>query len=178
MPDWAEFVDEGTQALPAYKVYLRRALEHRSKLEWVNALRASPNAGAHLQAQMHPVSVGDRLLELGRLDLLWAAADFDLLRLGILRVSLSVPGRRERRCIICGSDGWGLDHLLANCSASDDARLLFLASIDRPLAASLGMALEGDWSTTVLSPRSEPRRLVAAVRFAAEIVYMLRPMQG
>jgi hypothetical protein len=178
MPGWAEFVDERMPALPAYKSFLRRTFERSSTQAWVNALRALPMTGAHLYAQLHVVSVGDRLMELGRLDLLHAAADFDLFRLGVLRISTKVPGGRHRRCIMCGSCSSGMDHLLASCTAGDDARWQFVTSVDRAFAASLGEALEGDWSPTVLSPHLEPTRLVAAVRFVAELVFMLRPMQS
>ena len=176
-PGWAEFVDERQPVLPSYKLHLRRQLERQSAIVWLRSLRSLDVVSPHILSQKHPVSVGGRLLDLGRLDLLRAAADFDLLRIGALRLSLAVPGGAQRRCMLCGALGGGVAHALATCVAGVAAREVFLVTVDRSLSDQLRAALEGDWPVVLLSPHQGFDRLVAAVLFAAELVHALRPMQ-
>ena len=175
-PGWGSYVDEREPVLPAYKRHVRAILERRSSHAWVTSVR-SLDAGSHILTQPCPMSVGGRLLELGHLSSLRAAAEFDVLRVGIMRLSLAVPGTRHRRCILCNASEHGLPHVLAACSASHAARVSFLASVDAVFSAQLSASVEGDWPPAVLSPHQGEKQLVEAVWFAAELVRMLRLAQ-
>ena len=171
---WAEYVDERVSVLPSYKAYLLKELEQRSCEAWLHSMRAVSAVGPHLLGQHFPISVGARLLDAGHLHLLRAAADFDLLRIGALRISLAVPGSNARRCILCGSQDQILPHLLAACTSTEDARVVFLATVDASLAVALRAAPQGDWPAVVLSPSQGQTCLVAAVEYCAKLVLMLK----
>jgi len=92
MEGWTQFIEDRRPILPVYKKMLRKRLEQRSSTAWKLALQVLPGVGAHQLAQHYPCSIGFRLLEEGYLSHLYAAAAFDLLRIGAVNLSLAIPG--------------------------------------------------------------------------------------
>lgn len=74
---------------------------------------------------------------------------------------------------MCGSSDHGLAHVLAVCSGTQEARQVFMATVDRGWHAELQHALPGDWPTAVLSPHQGVERLLAAVKYGAGVVKKL-----
>ena len=173
-PGWAEYVDQREPVLPSYKAYLQAELERLSCNAWWQGMRVQGGVDPHMLGKRCPISVGSRLLDAGHLHLLRAAADFDLLRIGALKISLAVPEGNARRCILCGSQCQVLPHLLAACASTEDARLHFLATVDASFAGALRAAPQGDWPAVVLSPSLGEARLVAVVTYCGEVVRMLK----
>ena len=85
---WATFLEMGDANFDAYKDMVKNHFELQSKLVWRRQLLASSSCQPHLLQQQFPLRVGARLMEADELHLLWAAADFDLLRIGLISVSL------------------------------------------------------------------------------------------
>ena len=136
----------------------------------INRLDCPP----HLLAQHSPVSVGQRLLEADHLDHLYAAIDFDKLRIGLVSLSCqSAQGPRRSVCMLCHSLNHGLSHLLGECVVVHVARVGFLNEIDEQWAAQLKAAPAGDWPVVVLNPHQLISRLVASVNFVSQVVKLL-----
>jgi len=105
--------------------------------------------------------------------LLCDADAFDNLRMQVVQVSYKqVNGRRW--CLLCGSDGPGLAHVLGQCVAIQVEREEFLRGEGGARAWALRSALLGDWPTAVLSPHSGVKQLAVAVRYASAVVHKLK----
>ena len=143
---------------------------------WKLALHSLQGVGAHLLVQHFPLSVGARLLDAGCLQLLFAAAAFDELRISAFPLSLPIPCGGGRRCIACGSVDYGLAHLLAVCSAGHAARGAMLRALHREVADSLRIAPAGDWPPSLLTPHLPSEQLPIVVVFAQALVEIIRPM--
>ena len=171
--DFANWKANGSgngKMLGTYKTALKHFLHKKSCNEWALQMSTSSAAQPHLQAVKSPVSVGGRLLDAGKIGMLYDAAKFDRLRLGVPAISLAIPTSRVRRCTLCADTECGLAHVLATCSVTGELREKFFASVDNSWKESLQSALAGDWPTVVLSPHQSLDRLVACVTFGAAVV--------
>jgi hypothetical protein len=144
--------------------------------KWKLEVQKVDDIAPHLRAVQSPISVGGRLLDAGRLDVLYDATKYDKLRLGVFKLTLQVPGSRGRRCILCASGEHGIAHLLAQCSATDGLRAAFYDGVDQVWRARMQGAPSGDWPTVVLSPHQGLNRLLASVQFGANLADMLAQM--
>jgi len=116
------------------------------------------------------VSVGQRLREADHPDHLYAAIDYDKLRIGLVQ---SAQGPRRSVCMLCHSLNHGLSHLLGECVVVHVARVGFLNEIDEQWAAQLKAAPAGDWPVVVLNPHQPISRLVASVNFVSQVVKLV-----
>jgi hypothetical protein len=141
---------------------------------WLASLGRCHRSGTTMPMQQYPMSVGARLLEAGHMDLLWAAEDYDLLRLGCVAFSRRDSDTRTRCCALCHQPGVSMPHILAECAALAQLRESFLARVDPDWSIKLRFALWGDWPATVLNPHVSLSRLIESVKYVASVVQSLR----
>lgn len=170
---WKYFLESGMSNLASYKRLVQETLETRSIMAWRVALASKGGCAPHLLAQQCPVSVGERLLEGGHLNMLYAATDFDKLRAGLVRVSVAGLDR-VRACRLCHAREHGLAHVLGACPAVRTARQDFLNAVDRAWACQMMGAELGDWPVALLNPHMMLTRLPASVHYVSQIVQALQ----
>ena len=119
--------------------------------------------------------MGARLVEADHLDLLWAAGDFDSMRLGAIALSKLDASTKLRSCSLCQQEVASISHILAECTALVQFRDDFLKRVDPDWSVQLRLAVWGDWPAAVLNPHLSLSRLIESVRFVSSIVQQPEP---
>ena len=168
---WATFVQTGDSNLDSYKEMVKHTCESESRHAWKRQLMAS-SSQPHLLLQEFPMSVGARLMEADELQLLWAATDFDLLRIGLISVAQPHPTKRSRQiCRLCKHESsHGLIHLCAEFRAVSHYREDYLSCLPSDLSSQMWLTLQADWLAVVFNPHQDLKALVASVKFCGGLV--------